>query len=68
MIVDGVVVERVASAFLPWIGGAAGGLIISTLFGVWGAWRQVGELERQTELELVQAEFMSLILKELRKK
>lgn len=61
-----ILLERAVALLLSLMGGAAGALVISTIIGVWAGWKQVRELERQTELEAIQAEAAILLLEELR--
>lgn len=62
------VLERAVVLLLSLMGGGAGALVISTLVGVWASWKQVRELERQIELEKIQAEATILLLETLRGK
>ncbi len=62
-----VLVERTVAFLLSLMGGAAGALVISTFIGVYTQWRQMKELEKQTELETIQAEAAVMLLEELRR-
>lgn len=62
------VLERAVALLLSLMGGAAGALVISTIFGIYSTWKQTRELERQTELESIQAEATILLLETLRGK